>query len=215
MAEAKRLDRRIARTRRALANALIELVLESGYDKISIRDLTERADIGYATFYRHYKSKDELLIRYLGAVLREVDGATDPEMSPYEQSLAAFRVLEKHKDALLIGLSLPRDHQAMKPLWQMVFDMVTNLYLPRDETVIPLKVSVNHIIGSAAEMIRWWLTEGQDYSPEQMARMLNELIITVTEQVAVVPREADSRDDAPSQRERETNAADATPRIPN
>ena len=77
----------------------------------------------------------------------------------------------------------------------MVNDIVTDLYLARDESVIPLKVSVNHIIQSVAEMVRWWLTEGQEYSPEQMARMQNELIVTVTEQVAVVPRDAQNIED--------------------
>lgn len=214
MADVKKLDRRIARTRRALGTALTELILESGYDKISIRDLTERADIGYATFYRHYKSKDELLTRYLGSILLEVANEVNPKKSHYEQYVAVFNILAKFKDAILIGLSLPREHPAMKPLWQNVFGMVTDLYVARDESVIPLKVSVNHIIRSVSEMIRWWLTEGQEYSPEQMARMLSELIITVTEQVAVVSRDAVDNDGAASQRQRESNAADAKPRIP-
>ena len=215
MAEAKKLDRRIARTRRALGNAIIELALESGYDKISIRSLTERADIGYATFYRHYKSKDQLLTSYLGAILQEVANELEPALSSYEHSVEAFRILAKYKSAIQIGLSLPRDHPAMKPLWRKVFVMVTDLYVARDEAVIPLRVSVNHIIGSIAEMIRWWLTEGQDYSPEQMATMQNELIIIGTEQVAVLPRDAENNDDAASQRDRVTNAAEASPRIPN
>ncbi len=215
MAETKKLDRRIARTRRALGTALIELILELGYDKISIRDLTERADIGYATFYRHYKSKDELLNRYLGAILLEVDAEIKSENGHYEQCLAMFRILSKYKDAILIGLSLPRDHQAMKPLWQKIFDTMTDLYVARDESVIPLTVSVNHIIRSVSEMVRWWLTEGQDYSPEQMARMQSELIIRVTEYVAVVPRDPKDKEHVASQREREMNAADAPPSIPN
>lgn len=183
--------------------------MEQGYDGISIRDLTERADIGYATFYRHYKSKDELLTSYLSAVLQEIQIGLAAEKSHYEQSLATFGVLDKYKDLLTIALNLPRDHRAMKPLWQEVYEMVTDVYLARDELVIPLEVSVNHIIQSVSELIRWWLTEGKAYSPEQMARMQAELIITVTEQVAVVPRD-DARKDSPtSQRDPELNEADA------
>ena len=215
MVQAKKLDRRIVRTRRALSAALIELILEIGYDQISIRDLTKRADIGYATFYRHYKSKDELLTHYLGTIMLEVKNEIRPGMSHYEHSLAVFSVLGKYKDAILIGLSLPRDHQAMKPLWNKVFELVTDLYLPRDETVIPLKVSVNHIVRSVSEMLRWWLTEGQDYSPEQMAKMQTELIITVTEQVSLVPRHPENKENPASQREREINATDAPTRITN
>jgi AcrR family transcriptional regulator len=46
-------DRRVKRTQSALAKALIALTLEKGYDAVTIRDITERADIGYATFFRH------------------------------------------------------------------------------------------------------------------------------------------------------------------
>lgn len=194
MAQARKVDRRIARTRRALGSALIELALETGYDRISIRALTERADIGYATFYRHYKSKDELLTRNLGAILQEVQNELKTEKSRYEQSLAIFSVLDKYKDALAIALNLPRAHRAMEPLWQKVYELVTDHYLARDEMVIPLEVSVNHIIQSVSALIRWWLTEGQAYSPEQMARMQTELIISATEQVAVVPRGAAHRE---------------------
>lgn len=44
-------DRRIRRTRRALANALIELATNRPYKSITIRDITDKADIGYATFF--------------------------------------------------------------------------------------------------------------------------------------------------------------------
>ena len=189
-----KLDRRVARTRRALGVALVDLSMEKGYEKISIKDLTHRADIGYATFFRHYKSKDELLIDFLGAIMQEIGNAIKPETSPYEQSLASFNVLAKHKEAVLIGLDLPRDHRAMQPLWKQVFDIVHNLYEARDEEVIPLEVSVNHIVRSVSELLRWWITEGQDYSPEQMARMQSDLIISVAEQVSVVPRQVDRKE---------------------
>src|SRR5258707_13545966 len=65
------LDRRVRRTQRLLARALIALTLEKGYEAVTIRDITERADIGYATFFRHYHDKDELLQDVLDVVLPE------------------------------------------------------------------------------------------------------------------------------------------------
>ncbi len=46
-------DPRVQRTQTALAKAMIALTLERGYAAITIRDLAERAGIGYATFFRH------------------------------------------------------------------------------------------------------------------------------------------------------------------
>jgi AcrR family transcriptional regulator len=55
------LDRRIQRTRQLLRNALFALIIERGYESIAIQDITERANLGRATFYLHYQDKEELL----------------------------------------------------------------------------------------------------------------------------------------------------------
>src|SRR5437667_12756071 len=65
-------DRRVRRTQHLLARALIALTLEKGYEAVTIRDITECADIGYATFFRHYRDKDELLEDVLDVVLAEL-----------------------------------------------------------------------------------------------------------------------------------------------
>lgn len=185
MAQAKAPDRRVARTRRSLAGALVSLSLEFGYDRVSIRELTERADVGYATFYRHFRSKDELATYCLLAVIPEMICKVQSAETLHEESLAVFTVLDKHRDTCLFGLSLPRDHPVLKPFWEKITHWMVTLYSARNEAAIPLEVSVNHIINSAMELLRWWLTDGQDYSIEQMAIMHSELVVKVTETVAL------------------------------
>src|SRR6266516_6209587 len=55
------MDRRAARTRRALHEALISLILRKGYEGITIQEIIDEADVGRATFYAHYRSKEDLL----------------------------------------------------------------------------------------------------------------------------------------------------------
>lgn len=197
MDKAKGLDRRVARTRRSLVEALISLSLEFGYVRVTIRDVAERADVGYATFFRHFRSKDELATYCLRAVFTELIHAVQEAATLHEESLAVFTGLDKHRDACLFGLSLPRDHPAIKPIWDEITHAVSVIYSARDEATIPFEVSVNHVINSALELIRWWLTEGQDYSIEQMAIMQSELIIKVTETVALDHRLKSPRDAVP------------------
>ena len=56
------LDPRIRRTRQGLREALMELVLEKDYRKITVTDLTSWAYINRSTFYLHYPEKDSLLL---------------------------------------------------------------------------------------------------------------------------------------------------------
>src|SRR5574340_387175 len=71
-------DRRVKRTQNLLAKALIALTLEKGYEAVTIRDITERADIGYATFFRHYHDKDALLHDVLEVVLERLMSLLQP-----------------------------------------------------------------------------------------------------------------------------------------
>jgi len=59
-APANRLDRRKARTRKALIDAAVLLISEGRGDRASIQEITEVADIGFGSFYNHFTSKEEL-----------------------------------------------------------------------------------------------------------------------------------------------------------
>lgn len=55
-------DRRVARTQQSLHVALNTLILEKGYDAITIKDITDHANVGRSTFYAHHGSKEGLLL---------------------------------------------------------------------------------------------------------------------------------------------------------
>jgi len=55
-------DRRVQRTRQLLQDALVSLILEKGYQKITIQEIIDRANVGRSTFYSHYRDKDDLLL---------------------------------------------------------------------------------------------------------------------------------------------------------
>ena len=62
MQKTNKLDRRVQRTRQALRNALLKLIQEKEYDSISVEEITQQANLGRATFYLHYKDKEDLLV---------------------------------------------------------------------------------------------------------------------------------------------------------
>lgn len=54
-------DRRRQRTRAALLKAFVELLLERGYEALSVTQVADRADVGRSTLYEHFRTKDDLL----------------------------------------------------------------------------------------------------------------------------------------------------------
>ena len=69
MTHHRRPDRRVNRTRRALKEALTDLILEKGYEHVTVGDVLDRADVGRSTFYAHFVDKDALLM----AILADLD----------------------------------------------------------------------------------------------------------------------------------------------
>lgn len=171
-----KLDRRVRRTRRILASALIELSLEVGFDQVSVRQLADRADVGYATFFRHYKTTDQLLTEIMLGIVHQIAADLRPEMTHYEESLVIYQAVEANRDAFIIGINLPQDHPAMRPVWDEVSDLVLEIHTARYDFKIPAEVLVNHIVKSVVELLRWWLTEGQQFSPVHMAAVQSELL---------------------------------------
>ena len=58
----EQMDRRIRKTKQRLSEALIALILEKGYEKVTILDIIGKADVGRSTFYTHYESKEQLFL---------------------------------------------------------------------------------------------------------------------------------------------------------
>ena len=67
-----KLDPRVRRTLRLLREALISLMLEKDYASISIKEITERAEVAYITFFRHYESLDQLLMEVMDESLADL-----------------------------------------------------------------------------------------------------------------------------------------------
>ena len=181
----KKIDRRVLRTQESLGNALVDLTLELGYDAITIKQLTQQANIGYATFFRHFKSKDELLMNVLQSVLEDLFEVMKPEMTSYNQALVMFEYVKENSRTYRVFIDLPRDSELFHAVYDTVANSIRKTYVARDENLIPMAIAVNHIVTSITELIRWWILNDMEISPEKMATIQSELIIKATELVAL------------------------------
>ncbi|HWH26800.1 MAG TPA: TetR/AcrR family transcriptional regulator [Pseudolysinimonas sp.] len=93
------MDPRIARTRRSLQEALLDLAREQPLDDITVADVAERAGVNRSSFYQHYADKETLLADALDAVA-EAAGAHLPSLPPWgEEPPAVLLSYLEHLDA--------------------------------------------------------------------------------------------------------------------
>jgi AcrR family transcriptional regulator len=91
-AKPTRLDRRRARTRRALLDAARAIMAERGTSEVSIQEITERADVGFGSFYNHFSSKTEVFEAAVAEVLEEHGRLLDDVTSGIEDPAEVFAV---------------------------------------------------------------------------------------------------------------------------
>ncbi|GHO57072.1 TetR/AcrR family transcriptional regulator [Ktedonobacter robiniae] len=179
-------DRRVKRTQQLLVKALIALTLEREYDKITIRDITERAEVGYATFFRHYPDKDALLRDVLDAVLNELMTRL-PDLSAHSDAAIVgtllFHYVEEHEEVIRVLLRQSSSSLVQEAIAQSVQNILRQR-TARPESPVPLEIAAYHIVTSSISLIQWWLQQGRPYSPERMGIIYRELIIQPTSNVA-------------------------------
>ena len=176
-------DRRVVRTRRLLKEALVELINSKPYETITIRDITDRADIGYATFFRHYDGKDDVMLELMTEIIEEL------ESLPHEHAGGYFEqegnLLFQHvKDNQAMYRSILDSRPFARKLREHIKGMVQmHLYSHAGQSTnsaIPLEVAANHMVASLLGLIDWWLFNGMPYSIEKMALIYKRLIVEAT-----------------------------------
>ena len=73
-------DRRVERTRGLLRGALASLIHEKPYERIVVKEILARANVGRSTFYAHFRDKDELLYSGIAEIVRGSAPATTLEV---------------------------------------------------------------------------------------------------------------------------------------
>ena len=187
-------DRRVKRTQQLLAKALIALTLEKGYDAVTIRDITERADIGYATFFRHYHHKDALLQDVSEVVLAELKNLlpTAPGADAVAIGTTLFHYVQENSNIIRVLLSSRSSTSLVQYIIDIATQDVLNKNTPLEGSAVPIEIAAYHLVNSSIALIQWWLEHEMPYSPERMGIIFHELIIQPTRTVAFSPIPLDS-----------------------
>ena len=76
---------RVRRTRALLREALVELIEDRGFDHIAVGELTSRAMISRAAFYRNYRDKYQLVEEIFDEAMAEMTSDSGPARSPRQR----------------------------------------------------------------------------------------------------------------------------------
>ncbi len=176
-------DRRIRRTRRDLTAALISLTSKRPYASIQVRDITDEADVGYATFYRHYQSKDDLMLAVFDEITTELETSAVETSGEYflQEGKLLFGHVQNYKG---LYLSILQSQEFVRKFKKLLARRVEG-HIQRhagelDELAFPIELAANHMVVALIGLIEWWLERDMPLPLEEMARIYERLIIQAT-----------------------------------
>lgn len=204
MNEQQRIDRRIQRTRRELREALFALIIERGYEAITVLDITERANMGRTTFYLHYHEKEELLVESMKELLSELRQGVEPEQAEicayYTRSIRIFKHIARHSRLYqaLFGEAGP---PGIASLWKTYFAelyqrRVLSQFCTDESTSVKHDLLAAHAAGSLMGLIDYWLENDLSPSAEEMGDLYWHLMSASINDV--LGRELDAVESDPS-----------------
>jgi AcrR family transcriptional regulator len=181
-------ERRRRQTRQQLIQAAVALVLEKGYEAVTIQEITDRADLGRGTFYIHFKDKEEAIWSAIQDGLRETEEETHRQYaSPFPPQLEyyayrnIFRHAERHQALYRVMLG-GRGSAAMTARVQAHFagefrrDQAALSGGVFKEFTVPEEILAQVVTGSVIQAVRWWLETPNRYSADEMAGFLYECL---------------------------------------
>ncbi len=191
----KSVDRRILRTRKAIREALIDLIVLKGYDDIKIQDITEKADIGRSTFYAHYSTKDAVFLDSFIQLKSWLKTCVDmsrvdrkrilthrlefiaPLCVHINEDRKLYQALVGHR-----GGGLARD-EIRKILFEHIREDVERRCQPRNPPKVMRDALIHYLVGAIIGVLSWWLDTKNSWAPEEVDEFLQSMIAPSLEKI--------------------------------
>jgi AcrR family transcriptional regulator len=172
-----RIDRRVARTRTMLQRAHLSLILERGYDAVTVEEICEAADVGRSTFYAHFSGKDDLKLSGLEELRRELSAqrsdpgaASNGDTRRFSFTLPMFEHAREHIDLYRALAGGRGGAMALGAIRQILADLF-RAELPSagvETDGAPREFAVQYLVGAYIAVMTWWLDGGAKATPQQM-----------------------------------------------
>lgn len=153
---------------------------EKGYDKIAVKDITDKAKIDRTTFYLHFKDKDDLYLKSQQQLINELIEYGRNPYQPYPRATLVFEHMAQHSEEYRVLLNTDEESFFSKRFYKLLIEVLAPLIKEQlKETCQISKTDIEllggYFSGAFCGLARWWLQAGMPYSPEEIGRRYVEI----------------------------------------
>jgi len=179
----KKEDRRVRRTKKLLTQALTELLQKKQINEITVKELTDLADMNRGTFYLYYKDVFDMLEKIEDSMFETLD--TILSLHEHEDAAARtgailidlFRFIEDNQEMCRVLLSPHGDMNFLHRLNEVVREKCLQAWPGlRKADDVSFEYHYNFVICGCGGVIRAWVNRNCREPAEQMAELADLMI---------------------------------------
>jgi len=182
----KKEDRRVRRTRKILTQALTELLQQKQVNEITVKELTDLADMNRGTFYLYYKDIYDMLEKIQDEMFEKLDGIfelrEDEEVTEQTKPilLDLFRFIEENQEMCRVLLSPNGDMSFLHRLNEVLREKCLHIYIGTEPVANEEDFDYRYsfVVYGCAGIIRAWVGRNCREKPEQMAELASRMILS-------------------------------------
>ena len=173
------LNRSVRNTKRKLRASLMKMVLRKPLRSITVKELTNDADVNRSTFYFHYQDVKAMVKEMEGEFFNDFAAALDAIDQKYHDSLLILaKCLENHMDLCKIVLGSNGDLEFLEEMKDIIEEKISRIW----KSAVPemsdevLQILDAFLIGGVVSTLQRWVREEPRASAEALSAVLNRLI---------------------------------------
>jgi AcrR family transcriptional regulator len=177
-------QRRVARTKAAIEDAFVQLVLEQGYERVAVEDISDRADLARATFYAHFPNKEAVLFSVSNRLVEELMQRIAYQGGPWnvvrrDAIQTAYKHAAEQPDLYKACMSDTRTRQAYLSILSRYAEQNfrDRLQALNRQPRVPVAVMARGFAGAHLAILEAWLAGELQGDIEELARMALDLLV--------------------------------------
>ena len=179
-------DRRVQKTRKLLKDALVSLIIEKGFEAVTIQEILDRANVGRSTFYMHFENKQELL----HSCFKEfhdlfgkynLGASNNGDFDKSDFILNIFRLVERNQ--MLCKALLGKDDMTMffNPIHCFIYHYfeaaIKKFVINKKQSLLQSGMLTSYITSALLGTLRWWVYNDMPNTAEEMDRTFRKLAL--------------------------------------
>lgn len=183
----EKIDLRVIKTQQAIKMAVISLIEEKGMDAVTVKDITQKAQINRGTFYAHYQDKFDCLEKWENEIIHGIQQIAETNALTIQQALnsqAAFpetfnlailmlEYIDQHHDFMRVMLGKNGNLAFQTKLKQIIWEaLLQHVIIDDTQFRIPKKYFIAYVASAHVGVIQQWLNQKERESPVTIAHII-------------------------------------------